>query len=208
MPSDRKQHLALRLAARIETAGFARLVPPYAGSLDELPAAFWATFAESLSIATNEDPLEGYERLLMESAREVAYHCGQGIVTAWPWAPFVTPLDSPDATSDDVLHTLFATLASLGVDRCRIVELVPFERLVLRVPMPRPRRVESGSAGGSREPARLQELAVRGFCAGLMELAYGGCYDEAGPEGAFECRRTGAADLGDGSEFIVSRRER
>ena len=64
-----------------------------ASAAARLPAAFWATFAESLAIGTGDDAFESDERLLLESAREVAYHCGQRITTSWPWERFVTPLD-------------------------------------------------------------------------------------------------------------------
>lgn len=203
-------------AVRIETSGFAHLVPPYGGSLDQLPAAFWATFAESLAVTASEELLDPEERLLLDAARDFAYQCGRDVSESWPWAPFLTPLDSEDATEDDVLHALVATLGALGLDGCRVVELVPFERLVLRVPMaerePSPlcgALVPAAGPSADRRVARARELEVCGFCTGVMELAYGGPYEPGGRrQAAFKCRRSTAAATAEGSEFIVSRCER
>lgn len=190
-------------AARIETKGVPPVNPPFAASLDRLPASFWARFEESLTGTSADDGLEPGEWSLVQAARDLGYHTGHEILESATWQDFILPLDSGDADDGDVLHATFATLSGLGLADCDIVELVPFERLVLRV---------YGYWGvlipGPKRNRRTATLVTRGVCAAIMDLAYGGPYDDLGIRniGMFSCRQTRSVDRGDRyDEFVTTR---
>jgi hypothetical protein len=189
--------------ARIETRGCPRVSPPFGGTLDRLPASFWAGFEESLGGTTAENGLDAVEWSLMQAARDLGYHTGHEILETSGWADFIAPLDSEQATAGDVLHAAFAALTGLGLDDCEIVELVPFERLVIRV---------YGYWGllipGPDRNRRRATLVTRGVCAAVMDLSYGGPYDPQGTQGigTFACTQNRSVDRGDPfDEFVATR---
>jgi hypothetical protein len=192
--------------ARIETRGFPRVSPPYGGSLDRLPASFWRRFEESLSGSSVEGGLDAGEWSLMQAARDLGYHSGHDIISSTGWSEFIAPLDSDEANAGDVLHATFAALTGMGLDDCEIVELVPFERLVVRV---------YGYWGllipGPVRNRRTATLVVRGMCAAVMDLAYGGPYDSLGRlgVGTYVSSQRRSADRGDlFDEFVTTRSPR
>lgn len=189
--------------ARIETRGCTRVEPSYAGSVDHLPASFWAKFEESLTGSSVESHLDSEEWSLVQAARDLGYHSGHDVISSINWSGFVTPLDSEDADPSDVLHATFAALTGMGLDDCEIVELVPFERLVLRA---------YGYWGllipGPVRNRRTATLVARGICAAVMDLAYGGPYARSRRSGAgtFTCSQSRSVERGDGyDEFVTTR---
>jgi hypothetical protein len=189
--------------ARIETRGVSRVDPPFARSLDRLPASFWARFEESLSGTTPDDGLDPTEFSLVQAARDLGYHTGHEILESAEWSDFILPLDSEEASDTDVLHATFAMLSGLGLADCEIVELAPFDCLVLRV---------YGYWGalipGPKRNRRTATLVTRGMCAAVMDLAYGGPYDSLGIQGVgtFACKQTRSVDRGDRyDEFVTTR---
>lgn len=189
--------------ARIETSGFSGVCPPYGGTVDHLPASFWAKFEESLMGPSAEDGLDAGEWSLMQAARDLGYHAGHEIISSAGWVGFIAPLDSDEANSTDVLHATFATLSGLRLDDCEIVELAPFERLVVRV---------YGYCGllipGPGHNRRTASVVAQGICSAVMDLAYGGPYDAFGGFGVgtyTSCQRR-SVDRGDlHDEFVATR---
>jgi hypothetical protein len=189
--------------ARIETRGCPRVTPPFGGSLERLPASFWAKFVESLGAAAVVGGLDAGEWSLMRAARDLGYRSGHDIISSAGWADFIAPLDSAGADATDVLHATFAALTGMGLDDCEIVALVPFERLDLRI---------HGYWGllipGPDRNRRTATLVVRGMCAAVMDLAYGGPYDPSGRYGAgtFTCNQSRNVERGDlFDEFVTTR---
>ena len=193
--------LAPESAARIEIAGFAGIVPAYGGSVEQLPACFWETFARSLNEAPAETPLPPADWLMVEAASSFAYHSAADIVSSTLWADFITPRDAGWAETNDVLHAAFATLSGLGLDGCCIADLVPHERLVLHV-----ERYDGLVAIDKGASPRAARLVVCGLCAGIMDLAYGTPGGPAGRRRTFECRQTLWAGRPDGFDEFVTRR--
>ena len=189
--------------ARIETRGCPRVSPPFGGTLDRLPASFWARFEESLVGTGPENGLDPSEWSLMQAARDLGYHSGHEILESGGWSDFIAPLDSEAADAGDVLHAAFAALTGMGLDDCEIVELVPFERLVLRV---------YGYWGllipGPDRNRRRATLVTRGVCAAVMDLAYGGPYDPYRQQGTgiYVCSQSRSVERGDlFDEFVTTR---
>ena len=189
--------------ARVETRGCPRVSPPYGGSLDRLPASFWARFEESLSGTSAEDDLDAREWSLIHSAHDLGYHSGHEIISSDGWAEFIAPLDSEEAGASDVLHAAFAALTGMGLDDCEIAELVPYERLVLRVYGYRGLLVPGRDAS-----RRTATLVVRGMCAAVMDLAYAGPYDSRGRAGFgnYSCSQSRGVERGNlYDEFVTTR---
>ncbi|HEY3382944.1 MAG TPA: hypothetical protein VGK32_14305 [Vicinamibacterales bacterium] len=204
MAEGRKAHSSE--TARIETSGFPRLVPPYGGSADHLPDSFMERFEEWISAPASEDLLDPGDWQLLTASAEFGYHTGADILDSVAWTGYIMPLESDLASADDVLHAAFATLSGLGLDDCEIIDLIPFEQLLLRV-------YDSSRllAAAPKASARATSIVTRGICAAIMDLAYGGSYDPSGRFGlgTFTCSQTLSFERGDlCDEFFVTRRPR
>ena len=193
---------ATDVIARIESGRFSQVVPPYGGSVEQLPASFWRRFAEALNEPASDATLQPEEWLLQEAAHSYAYHVGAEIIRSNGWLPFIPPLDSERANDQDVLHAVFAALGGFGLDECDIVDLVPFERLKIRI-----YSYEATLENGDQ--ARPDGFVVRGVLAAVMDLAYGSPQDASGATNwrMFDCRQTRFLEHGDScDEFVASRR--
>jgi hypothetical protein len=194
---------AVEAIARIETKGCPRVCPAYGGSVERLPAAFWARFEESLNGSNAEEVLEAAEWSLMQAAHDLGYDTGYDVFRSEGARSLAPALDLDEASARDALHATFAGLSGIGLDDCEIVELVPSERFVLRV---------YGYWGllvpGPGRTRRRGTLVVRGLCAAVMEIAYGSPRREAagGDCGAFTCRQSRSVERGDlFDEFVTTR---
>lgn len=139
------------------------------------------------------------ERLLIEAAQECGYATFHGIRTSWEWEQLVTPmLDAPE----DAIYAFAAIAAAFGWGDMEIQELVPAERMVVRV-------TESYEASGylSRfgRASSGKCYMLRGVCAAFMGLVYGADY----PDGCFDfcacevhCRAAGDSFC----EFVARKR--
>jgi hypothetical protein len=112
-------------------------------------------------------------------------------------------LELDEATGRHALHATFCALSGIGLDDCEVVELVPFERLVLRVYgywgllMPGPGRTR-----------RRGTLVVRGLTAAVMDVAYGAYRLETGYYDCttYLCRQSRSVERGDlFDEFVTAR---
>lgn len=188
--------------ARIESGRFSQVVPPYGGSVEQLPASFWRRFAEALDEPATDAALQPEEWLLQEAAHSFAYHVGSEIIRSNGWMPFITPLDSERANDQDVLHAVFAALGGFGLDECDIVDLVPFERLKIRI-------YSYGRASEAQPATHPDGFIVRGVLAAIMDLAYGAPFESPNPAAwrMFDCRQTRFMEHGDPcDEFVATRR--
>lgn len=202
MSFERKR--SLDSITRIETRGVSA-IPGFGRSADLLPPSFWIRFEESLDSPALHDTLEAGEWSLVQAARSLGYHTGAQLVTADQLDEIGVSFESTAGSASDVLHSLFSALSGVGPADCEIVSLVAYEELVLRV---------YGYWGvlvpGPERTRRTGSLVVRGLCAAVMDLAYGGPYDEAGRFGlgSFVCRQTRSVECGHPyDEFVVTRKE-
>jgi hypothetical protein len=198
--ADRKR--SIDSVSRIETRGVSTM-PGFGRSADHLPASFWTRFEESLDTPAVQDTLDAAEWSLVQASRKLGYHTGFQLMTSVGRGSTWTAMDQGSPSSADALHELFSTLSGVGPDDCEIVELLPFEEMVLRV---------YGYWGvlvpGPDRNRRTASLVVRGLCAAVMDLVYGGPYDDMGRFGlgAFVCRQTRSVERRDPfDEFVVTR---
>ena len=193
---------AAEAIARIETRGCPRVCPPYGGSVERLPAAFWERFEESLNGSSAEEVLDAGEWSLMQAARDLGNDAGLELFKSADAAAVVPALDLDEASAREVLQATFSAMSGIGSADCEIVDLVPGERMVLRVYgywgllIPSP--------GRNR---RRGTLVVRGFCAAVMDVVYGSQPDHSYHEAvAFVCRQTRSVERGDlFDEFATTR---
>jgi hypothetical protein len=192
---------AVEAIARIETSGCPRVCPPYGGTLERLPATFWERFEESLNGSNAEEVLDAAEWSLMQSAHDLAYDTGLRVFNAADSGSLALELD--EASARTALHATFAALSGIGLDDCEIVELIPFERLVMRV---------YGYWGllvpGPGRTRRRGTLVVRGLCAAIMDIAYGAERQESGYDDCapYSCRQSRSVERGDlFDEFVTTR---
>ncbi len=193
-----------QVAARIETQAVAQHMPSYGGSVEHLPASFWRRFQESLDAPLALDTLDPAEWSLVQAAKDLGYRTGHDLIASVGWSAFVAARTPAEAAPAILFHTAFAALSGLGLDDCEIIDLVPYEELVLRV---------YGYWGllipGPDRNRRTAGLVVRGLCAALMELAYGGLQDGTDRPfgGGFVCIQSRNVEQGDPhDEFVVTRR--
>jgi hypothetical protein len=199
MSVDRK---AAEAIARIETKGCPRVCPPYGGTVERLPAAFWERFEESLNGSSAEEALEPAEWSLMQAAHDLGYDAGLELFRSAGEASLAPALDLDDTSARDALHATFSAASGIGLADCEVVDLVPFERMALRVYgywgllIPSP--------GRNR---RRGTLVVRGFCAAVMDVAYGSQQDHPLYDAtSFVCRQTRSVERGDlFDEFVTTR---
>jgi hypothetical protein len=194
---------AAEAIARIETRGCPRVCPPYGGTLERLPDAFWERFQESLNGSSAEEHLDAAEWSLMQAAHDLGCDSGHEVFESAGSARLAPSLELDEAGARDALRETFTALSGIVLDDCEIVELVPSERLVLRV---------YGYWGllipGPGRNRRRATLVVRGFCAAVMDVAYGaqhqdvGCCDAA----TYVCRQSRSVGRGDAfDEFVTTR---
>lgn len=177
------------------------LIPAFNVFVQQLPAAFWNSFAERLTRQVPPDLLEAAEWLLVNAAHECGYHTGYGIITSPEWEAVVGPMI--ENAPEDVLRGAFAVLTAWGWAKAEIVELVPNEKMVVRAYDYYESDVVSYGASD-----KASAYMIRGVCAAFMDLAYGGDYDPEGQTAlrTFKCDQVKAIECGDDyGEFLVTR---
>jgi hypothetical protein len=169
--------------------------------VNQLPAAFWNSFAERLTQKAPPEMLEATEYLLYNAAHECGYHTGYGIITSEEWNKVVKPMI--EKVPEDILHGAYAVFTAWGWANAEIVELIPGERMVVRAY----NYYESDTVkfGSSK---KFGAYMIRGVSAAFMELAYGGNYDHTGKTGlnTFKCEQVKGIECGDEyGEFVVTK---
>ncbi len=177
------------------------LIPAFNVFVQQLPAAFWSSFAERLTRRVPVDLLDAAEWLLINAAHECGYHTGYGIITSEEWNAVVGPMIKNPP--EDVLHGAFAVFTAWGWAKAEIVELVAGEKMVVRAYDYY--EADVVGHGASNKPSAYM---IRGVCAAFMDLAYGGDYDPTGATGlrTFQCAQTKGIECGDDyGEFVVTK---
>lgn len=113
--------------------------------------------------------------LLIEAAQECGYATFQGIRNSWEWEQIVQPMIE---RTEDQIHGFTAVAVAFGWGDLEVRELIPDEKLVIRVS-------DSYEATGYLHAYGMADAGkcymLRGVTAAFMDLLYGGDY----PEGCF-----------------------
>lgn len=176
------------------------MIEGYGIFINQLPTAFWNSFAERLTTTATKELLEAKEYLLYNAAHECGYHTGYGIITSDEWNAVVAPMI--EQAPEDVLHGIYAVFTAWGWGDSEIIELIPGEKMVVRAY----NYYESDIVefGASKKGSAYM---IAGVSAAFMELAYAGDYDPKGKLiGTFECKQVKGIECGDSyGEFVVTK---
>ncbi|NNG01487.1 MAG: hypothetical protein HKM93_19020 [Desulfobacteraceae bacterium] len=138
------------------------------------------------------------QQLLVHAAQECGYATFQGIRNSWEWAEIVAPMIE---TTEDQIKGFTAVAVAFGWGDLEVVDIIPRERLVIRVTdsyEARGYHAEYGTA-----PAGKCYM-LRGVTGAFMDLLYGGDY----PDGclSFSAEETHCRAKGDPyCEFIATK---
>lgn len=200
MAIDRKK--VIEDMSKIEVLGGPNgIIEGFGVFVNQLPTAFWNSFAERLTARTHPDILPEIEYLLVNCAQECGYHTGYGIITSEEWKAAVQPMVE---NVEDVLHGAFAVFTAWGWAQTEILELVPNERMIVRAY----NYYESDVVRLGKSP-KMSAYMIRGVCGAFMSLAYAGEYVADGSKAhTFSCRQTKGIECGDDyGEFIIERNQ-
>lgn len=156
----------------------------------------WTNLAAKLVRSVEPELKKSVEDLLINAAHECSYHTGHGLINSEDWNTIIGPMIE---NSEDILHASIAVAAAFGWFKGEIVELIPGERMVLRVS----NTYEADVIEYGVSP-RTVSYRILGISSGFMDLAYGKPY----PEGlhTFTCKQTKGIEFGDKySEFVIER---
>jgi len=170
------------------------LIPGFNVLVNQLPTAFWNTFAERMMAAATDANRQQIEDGLVRCAYECGYHTGYGIVTSEEFKSVVTPMVTEGAK--DVLRGAYAVFTAWGWAKSGIVQIKEGERMVVRATD----YYESESGGTG-----VRAYMIRGVSAAFFELAYAKPY----PDGmdTYTCKQTRGMEVGDPhGEFVVEKK--
>ena len=138
------------------------LIPGFNVFVNQAPASLWNNFADLITNSVDPELRPAAEALLENAGQECGYHTGYGIITSEEWDAVVAPMI--EKVPEDVLHGAFAVFTAWGWAKSEIVELVPGERMVVRL------RLLRGRRSGPREVAVEMRLHDQGGGRGLHGL--------------------------------------
>jgi len=171
------------------------LIPGFNVLVNNLPAAFWNTFAERMVEAAGEEKLDEVEAALVNCAYECGYHTGFGIITSNEFKTVVEPMVTQGAL--DVLRGAYAVFTAWGWAKSGIVHHQEGDTMTVRA-------LDYYEADGP-EGDRYKAYMIRGVSKAFMELAYAKPY----PDGmnTFECDQTAGLECGDRfGEFVITKK--
>jgi len=167
------------------------MIPAFGVLVNQLPTAFWNTFAERIMAAAPPERKQAVEAGLIRSAYECGYHTGYGIITSEEFKAVVEPMVTEGAK--DVLRGAYAVFTAWGWAKSGIVQLKEGEKMVVRAVD----YYEEDSGGEGR-----RAYMIRGVSAAFFELAYSDAYPNG--MGRFVCEQTKGKETGDAfGEFAV-----
>ncbi len=170
------------------------LIDAFGVFVNQLPVAFWNTFALRMMDAAPPERRKQVEAALVRCAYECGYHTGYGIITSEEFKKVVMPMVTEG--EKDVLRGAYAVFTAWGWAKSGIAKIDPKEKMVVRA-------TDYYEADGP--PGDMRAFMIRGVSAAFFELAYADEY----PEGmdTYTCEQTKGIEHGDAhGEFVVTRK--
>ncbi len=170
--------------------------------VNQLPAAFWNSFAERLTRKATPEMMEATEFLLVNAAQECGYHTGYGIITSEEWNKIVAPMI--EKVPEDILYGAYAVFSAWGWANAEVVELIPNEKMVIRA-----YNYYESDVVKYGKSSKMSAYMIRGVSAAFMALAYAGEYSSNNKNDiihTFKCDQVKGIECGDEyGEFIVTK---
>lgn len=170
------------------------LIPSFNVYINQLPVAFWNTFAERMLQAAPADRRQAVQEALINCAYECGYHTGYGIITSDEFNKVVGPMITEGVK--DVLRGAYAIFTAWGWAKSGIVQIKDGERMIIRATD----YYESDIEGNDKAA-----FMITGVSAAFFELAFADEY----PDGmnTFKCEQTKGIECGDKfGEFVVTKK--
>lgn len=172
------------------------LIPFFGVYVQRLPSEFWNSFSRRIVNNVPDELIDSAEGLLINAARECAYHTAHGVILSQEWTTLVSTMVR---TIEDMVHTSFIAFTAWGWGKTDIVELIPKEKLVVRA-----YDYYEGDVVMYGKAARPCAYMLQGMCAAMMDLSYGKKYPEG--IGTYACIQTKGIEMGDEyGEFVVTK---
>jgi hypothetical protein len=171
------------------------LIPNFNVLVNQLPTAFWNSFAERMMAAAPPERRADLEKGLIQCAYECGYHTGYGIITSEEFKSVVMPMVTEGAK--DVLRGAYAVFTAWGWAKSGIMQIKEGENMTVRATD----YYESDGAKGTDKRAFM----IRGVSTAFFELAYSDPY----PNGMnkFSCAQTKGIECNDQfGEFVVTKK--
>ncbi len=170
--------------------------------VNQLPAAFWNSFAERLTRKSSPEMMEATEFLLVNAAQECGYHTGYGIITSEEWNKIVAPMI--EKVPEDILYGAYAVFSAWGWANAEVVELIPNEKMIIRA-----YNYYESDVIKFGKSNKMSAYMIRGVSAAFMALAYCGEYNSKKAKDlihTFKCDQVKGIECGDEyGEFIVTK---
>lgn len=144
------------------------IIPLFGVYLSMIPVQYYNRISFEFERKSEDKKLA--EQLLVEAGQECGYTTFNGIRNSWEWAEVIQPMiESPE----DQIHCFASIAIAFGWGNLQVRELIPDNRLVVRVN-------ESYEAKGYSENYGRADAGkcymLRGVTAAFMDLVYGGDY--------------------------------
>jgi hypothetical protein len=171
------------------------LIPNFNVLVNQLPTAFWNTFAERMMAAAPPERKPALEQALVQCAYECGYHTGYGIITSQEFKSVVMPMVTEGAK--DVLRGAFAVFTAWGWAKSGIMQMVEGEKMTIRA-------TDYYEADGPKGNDR-HAFMIRGICTAFFELAFSEPYPNG--MGKYQCEQVKGIECGDPfGEFVVTKK--
>jgi hypothetical protein len=174
------------------------LIPAFGVLIQQLPANFWNLFSMKILRAAGDDLYEDAGGLLENAAAECGYHTGWGIINSEEFKSIVGPMI--EKQPEDILHGAYAVFTAWGWANSEIIELVPGEKMVVKV-----YDYYESDVKDEFKPKAGFAYMIKGVCRAFFDIAYG---DKSYPEGfgKYKCEQTKGIEIGDEyGEFVVTK---
>lgn len=171
------------------------LIPNFNVLVNQLPTAFWNSFAERMMAAAPPEKREALEKSLVQCAYECGYHTGYGIITSEEFKAVVMPMVTEGPK--DVLRGAYAVFTAWGWAKSGIMQIREGEKMTVRA-------TDYYEADGEKTKDK-KAFMVRGVSTAFFELAFSDPY----PNGMnkFTCDQTRGIECGDEfGEFVVRKK--
>jgi hypothetical protein len=173
------------------------LIPFYGLLINQLPTRFWNLFTVKILQAAGDQLYDDATGLLENAAAECGYHTGYGIINSEEFKAVVGPMIQH--MPEDVLHGLYAVIASWGWAKAEIVQLIPDELMIVRA-----YDYYEAEIKEIWNPTKPSAFMLKAISRTFMDLAYSDAYPNG--LGKFKSVQTKGIELGDFyGEFIVTR---
>lgn len=176
------------------------IIPVFGSYLVTVDNEFMYNLTSRVLLGVGKEKSKEVSDAFIHSVKECVYHTFRGIITSAEWEAVAGPMIK---NKEDEIYSLVALTDIFGAGRIEITELVPNEKLAIRVDNSIDVAPWLKEYGKQDHPRCYVFTAC---AAGYMDLVYGGEYPKS--LGTFESKEVKCKTMGDKyCEFIATRKK-